>query len=139
MAVKITPRAEHHFRLHGWSDEDIDYIRNNANGIHDEDAWAMPYVYVDSDTVWLYPVSESDVFPKSLWKKIREYLQTNQNVVVPMSRNHDSVSKAAKRYNGYLQDNLLYIFRNELPNIKLCDGDDKCSVSRNTHELTMLQ
>ena len=120
--VQITKRSQYFFEKHGWTEADIEYIRTTAYDIYDKDGWAMPKVRGPDGDLWLYPVSESGIFPLSLWKKIREYIEIEPAVVIPMSRNTDKVRVGAARYNGYLLDNL-YLFGDKFENFKeLKDG-----------------
>ena len=119
--VQITKRARYYFDKHGWTDEDVDYIKEHAFDIYDEDGWAMPKVRGPDGDLWLYPVSEARDFPISLWKKIKGYIEI-ENVVIPISRNQEKVRRGAARYNGYLMDNL-YLFGDKFNKFKeLKDG-----------------
>ena len=120
--VQITNRAQYFFEKHGWTEADLEYITENAFDIHDEDGWAMPMVRGPDGDLWLYPVSESDTFPISLWKKIKKYIEDEPAVVIPMSRNTDKVRVGAARYNGYLLDNL-YLFGDKFNKYKELKDD----------------
>ena len=122
---KITDKAYHYYSNHGWSDADIEYIKENATIIESE-KWVMAVGLASDGVVWLYPVSSNDVFPVSLWKEIRNIILTVPNVVIPMQRNMGLVANAAKRYNGYLNDNL-FMFGDELKGVQFPkEGARRC-------------
>jgi len=126
----ITSRARYYFGLHGWPESDIDYVEENADEIFDEDGWAMAVGHDLGGTTWLFPVSESDTFPLSLWKKIKWFIENDSSVIIPMSKNMDKVEDGAKRYNGFLMDNL-YVFGDELKGLKKFKGGPVWSITKN--------
>jgi len=128
--VQITGETAYLFGNHGWNDIDIQYIKENADHIYQNTQWAMPVVIAPDGALWLYPVARGNVFPLGLWKKIKEYIENNDSVVIPMSKNQDKVAEAAKRYNGYLIDNVLYAFGDKFVGLNLYEGDKKWSHSK---------
>ena len=126
---QITSRARYYFGLHGWSEADIDYLEENADSIEDKDGWAMGVATAPDGVVWLYPTSPDNIFPVSLWKRIRWYIQNNSNVVIPMSVDQEKVSDLASRYNGYLVSNL-FMFGDELKGLQGYSGEKRWSHSR---------
>ncbi len=113
----ITDNARYLYGLHGWSEADIDYLEENAHDIIEQNGWVMGVGIASDGTVWLYPTSKGNVFPLSLWKEIKWFIEHHDSVVIPMDRNMDRVSNAAKRWNGYLVDNL-WLFGDELKGIQ---------------------
>ena len=119
--LQITGNAHRLFSTHGWSDDDISYLLENADDIEMTEAWAIGVAVAPDGVVWLYPVAGVNDFPLSLWKRIKWYIQNNDNVVIPMNKNMDKVANAAKAYNGFLSDNY-YMFGEELQGLKLHEG-----------------
>ena len=123
--VKITDRARYYFEKHGWTNKDIEYAEEHSHTLHDEDGWAM-FVAKDPEGVaWLYPTSEANRFPKGLWQTIKNYITTEVSVVIPISKNQELLRRAAKKYNGYLIDNALYVFSKEFEGLKIHEGEKK--------------
>ena len=72
--VEITKRARYFYEKHGWTDEDIAYAVENSFKLHDEDGWAMFAARAPDGVVWLYPTSQANTFPKTLWREIKRYI-----------------------------------------------------------------
>lgn len=121
---RISEKGRDFYHKHGWNDKDIDYLMTNADEFEEGEQWIMGIARASDGVVWLYPTSPGNIFPVSLWKRIKWYIENNDNVVIPISTNLDKVMKAAKRYNGYLNDNL-YMFGEQLKGVKLYDGAKK--------------
>ena len=117
----ITSRAMYYFGTHGWSESDIDYAVEHSTYIIDKDAYCIIGTIGPDGVHWLYPVSASNTWPLSLWKAVKKIILEEDNVVIPMNKNTDKVKQGAKRYNGYLLDNL-YMFGEELKGIKEIPG-----------------
>ena len=118
MPLQISDRGVRFYREHGWTDADIAYLAANAERIEEDNKWVMGIGVAPDGVIWLYPAATGNIFPLSLWKRIKHYITNNPNVVIPMSMNTHLVEEAAKRYNGYLQDNL-YMFGEQLRGAKL--------------------
>jgi len=119
---QITSRARYYFGLHGWPESDITYLEENADSIEDHDGWAMAKARASDGVLWLYPASEADTYPLSLWREIARLIKSEDNVIIPMNKNMDKVANATKRYNGYLLDNVL-LFGDELKGLKEFPGE----------------
>jgi hypothetical protein len=91
---------------HGWTSADIERISSLAAEVMTGRDYVMFTVYAVDGVTWLYPASRLNVFPLSLWRKIRSIIETGAPVVIPMDKNLDKVENAAKRYNGHLVDNM---------------------------------
>lgn len=118
---RISDKSRHFYKYHGWSDNDIDYLITHAHHIEEDEHWVMGVAHAPDNVIWLYPTSPTNVFPLSLWKRIKWYIENNDNVVIPMDQNTEAVISGAKRYNGYLVDNA-YMFGDELKNVKSIKG-----------------
>ena len=133
--LDISIHGRHYYQVHGWTDEDIDFLLANGELIEEGERWVMGVGKAEDGVIWLYPTSPGNVFPLTLWKRIKWYIENNESVVIPMDKNMKRVSNAAKRYNGYLQDNL-YMFGNELAKLKIVEGGQKWSHSTSSPERT---
>ena len=122
--VELTDRAKYYYGVHGWSDSDIQYLVDNCDEILDHDGWAMGVATDPNGVKWLYPTSPGNVFPVSLWKKIKWYIENSPGVIIPQDSNLEKVAKAAKRYNGYLSNNL-WLFGEELHNLIEFKGENR--------------
>ena len=122
--LALPQRAKYIYSIHGWSDKDIGYIETNGEYFHDGPGWALTGATAPDGVIWLFPVSQDDIFPLSLWKLIKDYILNNESVVIPMNKNMDKVLDGAKRYNGYLQDNM-FIFGDALAGMKFYEGENR--------------
>jgi len=123
--LELTEHTKSLYRAHGWSQSDIEYVMENCSEVETADNWAILYGRPSDGVVWIYPVSSSNTFPVSLWKRVKEIIQENDNVVIPMNKNMDLVSRAAKKYNGYLNDNL-YMFGDDMKKAQCVKGSKRC-------------
>lgn len=130
--MQLSARLKRNYHVHGWTEEDIQYLADNATKIHDHKDWSMAEVLLSDGTMWLYPTSQNNNFPLSLWKEIAKYILENPKVIIPMNRNQKLVASAAKRWNGYLCDNLLYLFGDELKGLHIYEGGKRWSNLKTT-------
>ena len=112
------------YSVHGWSDSDIAYAEEHCTMLDHGTNWAICGAFASDGVLWLYPASANDIFPLAQWKKIRKYITTFDNVVIPMDRNQDKVMRVAKKYNGYLQDNM-FLFGDQLKGLQYYEGNNK--------------
>ena len=124
MAVTLTTEERYSYSTHGWSDTDMTFIEDNAQVVHSGRGWVLSTALAPDGVLWVYPASNNNVFPISLWKLIRDLILAYPAVVIPMDQNQDAMTSAAKRYNGYLQDNL-FMFGDKLKGVKLHSGGKK--------------
>ncbi len=115
--VVLSSNVRRIYSRHGWSDDDIQYLAANADEVLQHSDWALGIATAPDGVVWIYPASAMDTYPLSLWKAIKGLIESNDNVVIPMSRNVEKVTKAAKRYNGYLANNM-FLFGEELAGLQ---------------------
>jgi len=118
---KVSDKGKKFYMAHGWTEHDIAYIEREAEIIEEGERWVMGIVVAPDGVKWLFPTSPGNMFPKTLWERIKYYIKHNNNIIIPMNQNFDLVEKAAKRYNGYLNDNL-YMFGDELKGIQINKG-----------------
>ncbi len=126
--IRLTSRSIRHYRIHGWSTADMEYLEANADLVETDENWSMAKATAPDGVVWLYPTSPGNEFPLSLWKRIKWYIDNNANVVIPMSRNQENVARVAKKYNGYLDDNL-YMFGDALQDVRILKEANRWSHS----------
>lgn len=122
--LALTPASKNTYRTHGWSDYDIKFVEENCTILNYGNDWVLTAAVASDGVLWIYPASANDKFPVSLWKLIKEYIVEYGNVVIPMSKNMDKVDATAKRYNGYLLDNM-YLFGDELKGLQFYEGKNR--------------